>query len=47
MSNDDKPMSSLDQLEQYGAWVSIVLVIFSPVWVPDLLRWAIDNWPVQ
>lgn len=47
MSNDDKPMSGLDQLEQYGAWVAIALALYSPVWVPNFLRWAINNWPVQ
>jgi hypothetical protein len=47
MSDDDKPLSGMEQMELYGACVAIVLVIFSPVWVPDLLRWAINNWPVQ
>ena len=47
MSNDDKPMSGRVQLEQYGAWVAIALALYSPVWVPNFLRWAINNWPVQ
>lgn len=44
---DVRPPSGLEIVEQYGAWVSIVLVLSSPLWFWDLMMWAIDNWPVQ
>lgn len=46
-TRDKRPLSGLGQMEQYGAWVMIVLVLTSYVWVPNLMRWAIHNWPVQ
>ena len=43
MSNDDKPLSGMEQMELYGACVAIVLLITSPVWFWDFLLWAISN----
>ncbi len=42
-----RSVNTWDHMEVYGACTLIILILTCWSWLPPLLHWAIQEWPVQ